>query len=601
MNIPIPQNDRWTQLNKGDYSGMIYSSRNIDLNFKEGSVRPSHHVLNTTKIGSVLSEDTVATTFAKFTSTVGAVSTDRIWTQFGSNMYQAASEDAAFIEDTTSSSPADLVKGETDIKTFGANMYVATRGKIYKRTTTAWSTLTTSVASNKKLLEVYADRLFFVNAAQTIRSMNVAETIETSGPNTLDLDVEENKGLEISCMRAVSNGIWIGTTSNKGGRAKMFFWDGETADTVEFGKKINASGVLSIVIKDDRPYIFDTKGVLSTYNGSFFQEVARVDIDNKQLKNFNEDDTNNRFVCPNGMIEVDGEILINFNARPDDSTDTLPIKTPSGILAYNEVNGLYHKHVLSGQTDSSTVADGGQLELVMAGALLPLEGDVTLSDKDKQSDFLAGYSYKDLSGDITFATGIHDKRGFRETLQKVGLITLPKIRSNEIQEQWQKFVTFIKPFTNTTDKIVVKYRVQEYIPVETSITWVNSTSFTSTDASWAAIKTGFDACGGYEVEGIWGDGSGYLSHITNIEESGGTYTVTIDETIDGVTTRTAKVRVDRWFKAGDFTDADNMLSHMEFLTDKPSSWIQYRVYMLGSDIELERLLSISKVNKNSTQ
>jgi len=46
---------------------------------------------------------------------------------------------------------------------------------------------------------------------------------------------------------------------------------------------------------------------------------------------------------------------------------------------------------------------------------------------------------------------------------------------------------------------------------------------------------------------LQGTGSGACVHITNISEDGGTYTVTIDNLITGVT-GTAKARFQKWIK-----------------------------------------------------
>ncbi len=67
--------------------------------------------------------------------------------------------------------------------------------------------------------------------------------------------------------------------------------------------------------------------------------------------------------------------------------------------------------------------------------------------------------------------------------------------------------------------------------------------------------------------------------------------------ITGATTNTAKVRFDRWKKIGEFTDSQEIESYKEFNPEAVSTWIQYKIYMMGEGIQLERFLSQSSVTK----
>ena len=92
-----------------------------------------------------------------------------------------------------------------------------------------------------------------------------------------------------------------------------------------------------------------------------------------------------------------------------------------------------------------------------------------------------------------------------------------------------------------------------------------------------------------------GDGGGFLAHVTSISVDGGTYTVGLDETITGATTRTAKCRMDKWIKAGT-VDINSQPEDVPFIpVGSVSSKIQYKLYMVGN-IELEELISVSEPN-----
>jgi len=378
------------------------------------------------------------------------------------------------------------------------------------------------------------------------------------------------------------------------------FWDGVTANTVEINKEIESGMVMGMTIKDDLPYILDNRGVLSYFNGSYFEEVARFDFNQKLLYRFDIHSSSDRWLHPNGMQTIDDEILMAVNTRMSDTNDSQVVRTPSGVYAFNSEFGIYHKYAFTAQRDSATVVDQAQLEAVEVGAIYSMVDDERNTDQGDMSDFFVAFAYKSDNSTTKYAIAKNDKRGLdinASSTAEAGVIIYSKFPSEQVQEQWEKLYLFFKPLANSSDKIVVKYRIQDHDPVESSITWVNTTSFTSTDSDWATIKTNFEAGVDYEVEGLQGDGAGFCSHISNIAEAGGTYTVTVDETITGATTNTAKVRVDRWTKIGEFTDDSEVESFKEFNPEVTSSWIQFKVYMLGDGIELQRTLSKSSVNQ----
>lgn len=302
------------------------------------------------------------------------------------------------------------------------------------------------------------------------------------------------------------------------------------------------------------------------------------------------------------MQTIDGEILMAINSRMEDTADLQIPRTPSGVYAYNDKVGIYNKFTFSSITDPGSVTDQGQLELDEVGAIYSLLDDEELDSRTDQSDFLVSYSYKEDNSTTRYVIAKSDKRGFdmpEANRASAGVLTTTKWFGPNVTEQWQKFYAFIKPLANSTDKIVLKYRCQEYEPVEFDLTWVDTTSFTTTDADFADVLTNFDADVDYEFEGLQGDGSGFVAHITDISESGGTYTVTLDETITGATTRTAKGRVDRWNKVQEFTDADAAESYIEFNPEAECTWIQFKLYMMGDSVELQRILAVSTTDKET--
>jgi hypothetical protein len=586
----IPSQNRFLQTGKGDTSGNVWSSRNLDFEVNEGKVRPSESMIGVTNSTDTNSPQSTPFMFAKHRGTVSGLAALRYWTlgldtSGDTRAFQTIGVWGDFDLDTVS--PAfDSNPEECDMIEFNSDLYVVGGRDIDKRSSSSWSSVYTTLSTGRKLLSIYAGRLYIVNGEQTVASMNTSDVVVESGSNTLDIGTAGSDNQTISAMRAVSGGLWIGTVNERGGRAKMYFWDGETENTVEASYKLPTAGVMAITIKEDRPYVMGMNGVLYTFNGSYFQEVARIDVEERLLHQFSTDDSD-KFIHPNGMVTVRDEILININTRPYDSNDTTPRKSPSGIYAYHPDYGMYHKFSLSSQDDSTTQYDYGQVELAEAGALWVLYEDDDTDDVDEYSDVMAGYSYMEDNSTQKYAVGVHQKRGLQQDLIKCGVFVTPEFYSEEARQSWMKVFLRIRPMDNDTDKIVLKYRTRKYTAFEADITWVDTTSFTSTDANFA------NAAVGYEFEGLQGDGAGFLAHITAISESGGTYTVTLDETITNATTRTAKCRIDNWVKSIDVTKDDQPEDIPALTVGTVSSKIQYKLYMVG-DIELEEFISVSK-------
>ncbi len=122
-----------------------------------------------------------------------------------------------------------------------------------------------------------------------------------------------------------------------------------------------------------------------------------------------------------------------------------------------------------------------------------------------------------------------------------------------------------RQFLDASDNIVLKYRSTEETPVQGTITWVNTTSFTVANSVCDVSQYWTSGVGG-EVEILQGVGSGLCAHITNAVLAGGTWTVTIDETATGATTTTAIARFQKWIK----------IFPVESLTS-PRNWAQFAI------------------------
>lgn len=184
-----------------------------------------------------------------------------------------------------------------------------------------------------------------------------------------------------------------------------------------------------------------------------------------------------------------------------------------------------------------------------------------------------------------------------------GYFITPRIQSQNIKDIWQKVFLKFNPLVNEDDKIVIKYRTTKpnrklrkvYLNSITG-TWVNSTSFTTTEPRFSEVQVGD------ELEIVKGAGAGYLAHITEISLNTGTYTVTIDETVQNIVANdTFNYVVDNWSKLREITSStvDGQDGLSEIQLDKKSAWIQFKVELRGIDISVEELQLINQTFKPS--
>ncbi len=186
-----------------------------------------------------------------------------------------------------------------------------------------------------------------------------------------------------------------------------------------------------------------------------------------------------------------------------------------------------------------------------------------------------------------------------------GFLMTPKLHSSVITDTWQNIAIKYHGVNTVEDKIVVKYRTIERTDSLTGIdqgltmtgVWVNTSRFTTTADISAAKK-------GDEVSFHSGSGSGYIAHISSISESGGTYTVNLDEVVQNVTAAdTVGFVVENWNKLGVITTTDNDTftnangdryssdsGTKSFIVDKQSKWLEIKVELRGEDVMIEEIL-----------
>lgn len=538
------QNREYTyfQGNRSDDLGSIWSSFNLDFQSNLGTMRVAPRLKMSTSTDDIATFNGAPQAFEYFGSKFWTISNQRIF-QGG------ATPNVAFIADTSTNTQVTYSSG-SDLELFNGQLFSTTDTGLFSLnagTGGTWTdrsmTLTSSVSHMMAYFKRF-NRLYVLKDGDNVHSIDTSYTVATSGDYTLNLNSAGE--FRMLCMKASSNTIWIGAGAvlNRNGRGRIYEWDGVSAQvTNEY--IIEANSCVAIIIDNDIPYAMDSNGILLRFNGSTFEEIGR-------LPNNRLDSTSiysiSGFIHPNGLLATrNNTILALIDNENTDADATIEENLPSGVWEFDLNFGVTHKYSISyNPVASTTITDYGQNRIVRAGALANADG--ASQDADRNGTIILGASfYKDASSTSTAAVFINDSNN---TVQKKGYFVTTWFNSSEIQDKWTRLWTTYRKFLDTDDSIIFKYRIYEEDPVYATITWVNTTSFTTTTdiTAYGPTASGFNGTVGGEVEIIQGTGGGSCVHITNIVNNAGTYTVTVDNPVTGVTTGTAKARFQKWIK-----------------------------------------------------
>lgn len=573
----VPNEERkFIQTNRSDVLGNVVGTFNIDLESNLGKARTTRMVVTTTT-----ADDANFTDYPVRFVFFRASSSDKIWTVAGARVFSnSGTTRSPFTLNTTSGTPTNCASDSSDIETFNNSLYVTGGTSLYKLTSsTVWSTNATGISGGNHALCAFGNRLYITKSGDTIISMDTSDVIATSGQYTLDLNLDIND--ELTFIRAASNKIWIGTVSS-GLKTKgyVYEWDGSSTQATR-SYRIEGQGALACVIKDDIPYVMDSNGRLLMYSSGSFKEIARLPLNNKLLDNALTS-SNSRFIHPNGMSIINGRINLLIKGVYENNVSSSPEFCPSGIWEYDDINNsLYHKYSASyTPVGTTTVTDYGQNKVFAVGGLTEMKLEST--SIAFTGTFMAGIKYYTDATTATTGVLINDEK-ISDPTQRSAYIVTVKLESSQVTEMWQTLFLKYKKFLTSTDKIIAKYRIDDPAPIEATITWTSTTTFTTT----TDVSSYWTSGTGGEVEVLQGKGSGLCSHITSIVNNAGTYTVTVDETYTGATSGTAIARFQNWTKVGSINNQTSQWEDMGLPTTLTSPWIQFKIVMIFTDMKME--------------
>lgn len=451
----------------------------------------------------------------------------------------------------------------SDMLVFNDKLWVTTGLKLRSRSNDSaavpWGNVDTFTSAVPHKLAYFKkfDRLYVIKSSSSIHSVDTSDVVSTSGDYTLNPGTSVGY---ISTIVANASFLWVGTfrdntafnSSASEQKGSILQWDGVSQQvTNEF--VIDAGGVLAMCVVDDIPYALDTEGRILKYTGYSFKEIARLPIENTLLTNPTALAVNH-FVHFNGMVGTkNNTIQVLINNLNDDAAADVTENLPSGIWELDlNTNNFTHRYSPTLKSrSSSTITDYGQSRISAPGALK--QNYLQSNSGNGRSTLIAGFNY--FTDATTVKSGIFIDSPAKPTTdtegQKRGYFVTTWFLAEEVAETWVKLWAIFRRFLSATDKITFKYRVSEESPVLATITWVDTTHFTTTTdvSAYDPSQSPFDGTNGGEVEILQGVGAGACVHISAVSApSGGVYTVTLDTAVTGATITTGKARFQKWIK-----------------------------------------------------
>lgn len=580
----------YLQTNRSDDLGSLWSTKGLDFQSNLGAMRLAQK-LETVRTTADDADLGTPTAFQYFD--------DRWFAICGTRVFKNTSESlvGTFSEDASTGAQTNYDSEYSDLEIFNGRLWSTTATTLYSKAsgsgTGDWTSRDTLDSNDVHKLKYFKklDRLYFADGDVKVSSIDTSDVVANTAGDPYFINLGTTGGT-ITTMDATSQYLWIGRTAvtnsatGLGITGTIVQWDGISAQaTNEY--VLPAGGCRAITVLNDIPYAVDSEGRILKYTGYGFEEIARFPLVRTQsLSATVMGSSVGHGVHFNGFKPTkNNTLLVLLNNLTETSTDSIKENMPSGIwevdLATGNFTHRYSFHLKA--WNSSTITDFGQNRIYIGGALT-----VNTLQSDSSSgrpSLVCGASYY-TSATVTtsgiFVDSPADSTSNNEG-QKKGYFVTTWFYSDEIVDKWIRLWSTFKRFGTSTDGIVYKYRLVEEDPIEATITWVNTTSFTTTTdiTAYGPTATGFDGTTGGEVEGTQGTGSGACVHITNISEAGGTYTVTVDEAVTGVTTGTAKARFQKWIKLN------------PSVTGQVNSWSQHLIGGSNVRIQIKGVLSFT--------
>lgn len=185
-----------------------------------------------------------------------------------------------------------------------------------------------------------------------------------------------------------------------------------------------------------------------------------------------------------------------------------------------------------------------------------------------------------------------------------GYFVTPKIPSEGVIDAFSRILSKFAQLQLDTQELIIKYRFSERFGTPNQPSFGSGVVFTgSTTFTVDTFQKDFRSAQiGDEVEFIMGAASGYLAHITAIAVTGGTYTVTIDETLPVSNGDVTDCIVNNWTKGPVITrTSENNFRgfHASPIDNANAKWVQFKLELRGCAISVETFNIINAPNRTA--
>lgn len=651
--MKIPSNKVWTQLNEGEFTGILNNSHNIELD-SAGQLRLSRRgVAIASSFDDADLENVVALPY--FDGDYIAVTTDRLFRGglLGSNW----SEITDFTPSTTLNSDAIV---------FNNRLVVTTNSNIddWDGDTdddTGLESLTGSVPHPMAIFDSQPTYKLAVGNGNTVK---ILDTSYTASATVLTLASQ----FIVTTLAYRAGFLYVGTQTNDGSEARVFIWNGDGTNA-QYEVPVGCEQVYSVTPYGTSIAAVTSKGQILSIVGSSTQQLAAFPVF-YEPKALWQGDGGAPKVFHRGMVAVGSSLYINIEGDLD--TGFLP-NMKSGLWVYNPNVGLYHTATSTADTlvnDSSltlsdstlttsanhNLRDGDVVQFVTVSGLTGVSVNypyyvkvisnneiklsltrkgllnsrhVTIGGTPGGSDNLAYFpntsygSQISRAGAVTlstinetakeaFATEVlwsarttsetgatvytvnifHDSNNF-------GSFTTQRITSDNIMQSWKEIYSFLDGLLSEEDSVVVKYQTKPCDrPMILSGVWADANTINSNESKEFAAW--FDIEEGDEVVLYNGAGQGKTAHVTGISNSSGTYSITLDENW-GTANQAVDIYYTNFKKIGEYSKGNKEGKEYikNVLQSVASVWIKIKIEMRGTDIAVNQFELANSIHTGS--
>lgn len=602
MKFEFPYRGEISAMNKGDIYGSLSYSRGIDFSTEKG------RILNSPTCLKIINENDLPT----LTDPIVAFAvSDSRWYGAGTKVFRNASGTTdptnTWALDTSTGTPTTTLL-ESDLVYFNGRLRVSgvNTGDIYELNGTTWSSwwkgvgaLNQSALSTGRFVPLKVapnGRLYILDNANKVYNVTTGGTVTKSGNGTLDFS---STGYVFQCMQMSSTRMWLGGRDGATGMGVVVEWDMSLNEaTPNKIYSIEGTGVCNVLIWDDSPVLLLTDGTMRFFDGSSFYRkdgaqlpkapagyVYRPDLVRTSFLNLSSFN-----IHPNGSAVIDGlpHYLMSLTLR--DSTDTnvrgQDPKFIAGVFCYDPEIGLYNRFPI--EVNGATTGFGANAPIsassITMGALI--------SAPSQKTSFIGSARFN-TDGDTRAVIFSDDKA---RSLASRGFFVLNPFVGTA-KDLWEKVEVFATRFKNSSDRILLKYRLGKSpnFPFMATATQTSTTTFTSTDANFANVSQGD------WVYITYGSGSGCTAHVSTISYSAPTYTVTLDEATIGYQANSAiEVIVDNFKRLATIDNAktDYHAPSVPATEGSHTFWLMVELRSsAGSIVELDKIIVTSKDGK----